>query len=395
MNAYLYPACAIIVGIVTLIKLPTLWTRRTPTHVVLWLVFAGTTLLFTISSPTVWPRVSAAIGITNISGLITQGLVIVLAALQQVLVLLWVHDSGTAWRKVRVRLSLFALVLVAMSALFFASMARGENPNDFALAKAGQFPYYLTVYVVSFCVAQGSTLRICLQCARKVSDTWLRRGLLLTAVGCGADFVYAGGRLGDIMVAAFGASGVAWEPVVQIAAVTSAILRPIAWTIPSWGHHLTDFWAWVGRVFALRRLAPLHARIVAVVPEVRLPLEAGTPVDTRLYRMLIEIRDGQRALQPWMSSLVASDAAARCGEAGIVEGEAAAVIEAAQLRVAVEAAEAGVPQRDSFAATVAEPTDLAGELAHQRAVARAFRSSPIVDAVARDERNRSAEREIA
>ncbi|MBB5890484.1 MAB_1171c family putative transporter [Kutzneria kofuensis] len=393
MNAYLYPACAILVGIVTLVKLPTLWTRRTPVHVALWLVFALTTVLFTVSSPTVWPRVSAAIGITNISGLITQGLVIVLAAIQQVLVLLWVHDSETAWRKLRPRLLLFALVLVAMAVLFFVSMANGENPNDFALAKAGQFPYYLTVYVVSFCVAQASTFKICLQCARRVADTWLRRGLLLTGAGCGADFVYSAGRIGDIVAALFGSSGVAWEPVVQIAAVTSAVLRPIAWTIPSWGHHLTNASAWVGRVFALRLLAPLHARIVAVVPEVRLPLEAGTPVDTRLYRMLIEIRDGQRALQPWMSAAVGEDVSSRCRAAGI--GDAAAVIEAAQLRVAVEAAEAGAPKRDSAVGTVAEPSDLAGELAHQKAVARAFRRSPIVDAVARDERIRSAEREIA
>ncbi|GAA3437746.1 hypothetical protein [Kutzneria kofuensis] len=129
MNAYLYPACAILVGIVTLVKLPTLWTRRTPVHVALWLVFALTTVLFTVSSPTVWPRVSAAIGITNISGLITQGLVIVLAAIQQVLVLLWVHDSETAWRKLRPRLLLFALVLVAMAVLFFVSMANGGTPT--------------------------------------------------------------------------------------------------------------------------------------------------------------------------------------------------------------------------------------------------------------------------
>jgi hypothetical protein len=390
MNAYLYPACAIIVGLVTLWRLPTLWTRRTPVHVVLWLVFALTTVLFTVSSPTIWPRVSAALGITNISGLITQGLVIVLAALQQVLVLLWVHDWETGWRKLRPRLLAFAAVLVAMAVLFFDSMSKGENPNDFALAKAGQFPWYLTVYVLSFCVAQGSTLRICLQCARKVTDTWLRRGLLLTAAGCGADFVYATGRLGDIAVAMVGSSGVAWEPVVQIAAVTSAILRPIAWTIPSWGHHLSNASAWVGRVFALRQLAPLHARIVAVVPEVRLPLEAGTPVDTRLYRMLIEIRDGQRALRPWMSSAVAE----WCRAAGPADDTAAAVIEAAQLRVALDAVEAGAPGRESVeATTVAAPGDLAGELAHQRAVARAFRRSPVVEAVARE--NRSTEREIA
>ncbi|GAA3437747.1 DUF6545 domain-containing protein [Kutzneria kofuensis] len=98
-------------------------------------------------------------------------------------------------------------------------------------------------------------------------------------------------------------------------------------------------------------------------------------MDTRLYRMLIEIRDGQRALQPWMSAAV--------GEGRLVAvsrgpGSAtAAVIEAAQLRVAVEAAEAGAPKRDSAVGTVAEPSDLAGELAHQKAVARAFRRSPI------------------
>jgi hypothetical protein len=172
--------------------------------------------------------------------------------------------------------------------------------------------------------------------------------------------------------------------------VTSAILRPIAWTIPSWGHHLSNASAWVGRVFALRQLAPLHARIVAVVPEVRLPLEAGTPVDTRLYRMLIEIRDGQRALRPWMSSGVAE----RCRAAGLANDAAAAVIEAAQLRVALDAVASGAPGRESVeATTVAAPGDLAGELAHQRAVARAFRRSPIVDAVARE--NRSTEREIA
>jgi len=84
----------------------------------------------------------------------------------------------------------------------------------------------------------------------------------------------------------------------------------------------------------------------------------------------------------------------RCRAAGLDDDAAAAVIEAAQLRVALDAVESGVPRRESIeVTTVAAPGDLAGELAHQRAVARAFRRSPIVDAVARE--NRSAEREIA
>jgi hypothetical protein len=394
MNAVLYPACAAITLLATLIRLPALRRDRSPAQVALTVNFALLCIIWTISTPPIWTAISKFAGVPNLSGLLSQGAAILLVMCVQILVLHWAHERATAWRKAIPRLIILALVLIAMIILFFVAVDHGENPNDFAVTKARHFPVYLAVYITAYFIVQIDIFRLCWSFSKKAPEAWLRRGLQIAALGCFLSWAYCVGRIADIVAGQFGISGDPWEPVVQIAVVSSAIVRLIGWTIPSWGHYLSDVWSWFDRLRALRQLSPLHEAILAAIPNVSLSLEHGTPIATRLYRVLIELRDGQRALQPWMDPAVVDAAQRHSAAAGLTEQETAAIVEAAQLRAALQDhqadhAQQAPPEGNGTMATFAVPDDLAGELEHQRRVARAFQTSPVVQAALVDARTRT------
>ncbi|WSS41146.1 hypothetical protein OG220_11450 [Streptomyces sp. NBC_01187] len=261
-----------------------------------------------------------------------------------------------------------------MIALFCEATHQGERPHDFALSKAQYYPAYLSIYLIGFAVNQVDVGIMGWRHSKVAPGPWLRRGLRLVAFSTPFALIYSGCRAADIVAAQLGTTGHAWEPLAQCA-VAGTVSKTVGWTMPDWGRYVSKAWEAVDRRVAYRSLTRLHQDLTAQVPDPVLGLHAGADFRTRLYRMMVEIRDAQWALRFWMFPEAANDARRRAEAAGLAGDALAASIEAAQLRAAIQAKQGGVMQTDNpYTERATEPQDLAAELAFQRQLAKAFRS---------------------
>ncbi|MFD8092400.1 MAB_1171c family putative transporter [Streptomyces malaysiensis] len=381
MNSYLYPTVAAISLLAFFYKLRVLRTDRSPTQIALLGHFLFLTITFTISIPPVWVEVSQAAGIVNLSGLLSQSTVILSAACQQLVLLHLSHERHIAWRKSVPRLVFLALVLTTMVTLFCMASSFGERPDDFAVTNARYYPAYMIVYLTGHTVNQIDVGILGWRYAQVAPSPWLRRGLMLIALTLPLQLVYIGSRLADVIAGLAGTTGHGWEPAAQIGVTVSTVTKTIGWTIPDWGRHISKIWAWIDCRRSYRQLSPLHAKVTSHTPDVVLD-PGDVDMRTRLYRLVVEIRDAQWRLRTWMTPTVAEKARKHAEAAGLRDEELAATIEAAQLAAAMQAKDRGIqPVEYPSSPLEAGPQDLASEITFQRKVARAFDTSPTVAAV--------------
>ncbi|MFE0130212.1 MAB_1171c family putative transporter [Streptomyces sp. NPDC059037] len=384
MNDFLYPIVASVSLIALLFKLRVLRNDRSPAQVALIGNFFLMFVTFTVSTPVVWAAVSSAVGITNFSGLLTQSAVILSAACQQLVLLHLTHNAEDAWRKARPRLIGLGLVLAAMITLFASATSLGERPDDFALAKAQYYPAYLGVYLLGYIANQIDVGILGWRCAKVAPTPWLKRGLYLIALTLPFAMIYGGCRLADIIAGQFGTSGHGWEPVAQIAVTVATIIKTAGWTVPDWGPTLSAAWQRVDDWRAYRELASLHRAVTAAVPETILALDNHVDLRTRLYRLMVEVRDAQWALRTWMTVEHEAEMRCRSQSIGLEGANLAAAVEAEQLRYALRAKKLSAqPHTHAPCPRVAEPQDLAAELEFQRRLARAFKAAASAESVFR------------
>ncbi|MER8001647.1 MAB_1171c family putative transporter [Streptomyces sp. NPDC095613] len=382
MNHVLYPLCALISVLALLFKLRILRTDRSPTQIALLANFFFLSVTFTISTPTVWVAVSAQAGIVNLSGLLSQSTVILSAASQQLVLLHLSHDRRTAWRKATPRLVALATILATMVVLFSAATSHQENPDDFAVNHAQYYPLYLGVYLLGYTVNQVDVGILGWRYSKIAPTPWLRRGLVMIAVTMPFAMIYALCRVADIIAGRLGSSGHAWEPIAQVSVSLAVIAKTIGWTLPDWGRHLSRLWLRIQHEIALRQLKPLHEEVTRQTDCMILDLGPRADVRTRLYRLLVEIRDAQWVLRKSMHPCVAVYAEKKAREAGLEGTTLSATIEAAQLKAALQARAVGLKPHTAPSPLAAEPQELAAEIDFQRRLAHAFRRSPVVREVA-------------
>jgi hypothetical protein len=100
-----------------------------------------------------------------------------------------------------------------------------------------------------------------------------------------------------------------------------------------------------------------------------------------LYRQVIEIRDGQLALRPYIAPGVAETATALARRAGLPEEEIQSTVEAATVAAGIAAKEQGRRQSGPpVPGAVPGGSDLGTEVAWLAKVSRAFTTSPVISA---------------
>ncbi len=131
-----------------------------------------------------------------------------------------------------------------------------------------------------------------------------------------------------------------------------------------------------------RRLRPLWQAIHAAVPEIVLPPgpSADPRVGYRLYRRVIEIRDGQLALRPYTDPQAVARAESQARRAGVTGADLEATIEAALLATAISARESGLPRHDDpdHLPPMRSGEHLADEVSWLIRVSQIFVKSPII-----------------
>lgn len=395
LNDLLYPVVAMCAGTAftgQLIRLR--GSYRDPGVVALCVSFGFFAAVFTVSTPRVWISVDQFFGIPEVAGLLAQSLVILFAASQQSMLLLWSYPLAQAKSEIHLRLAWVAIVCVAMATLFAVTPRGGGHSRDFAVHYAGVPTYsiYLLFYLTAFSVTKIDVIRISLQYAPLSGEVWLRRGLRFMATGSALGLVYAAVRVSDIIGALVGADPRHWEFVAQISVGVGAIIEIFGLAVmPRWGRHLSAAYDWLQQGRHYRKLRPLWFALYQAVPDIALEvprpawMEWFPMCDARflLTRRVIEIRDASLALCRYRSSQVEATARALVGERGIEGEECAAVVEAAMLATALRAraVDANFTVPEWGASSKTGETDMSQEVVWLLRVTRAFAGSPIVAAV--------------
>ncbi|MGP3634033.1 MAB_1171c family putative transporter [Streptomyces sp. 24-1644] len=328
-----------------------------------------------VSVPAVWAETSRVVGTENFSGLVTQTCVILVTVCQQLVLLRLSHERVTAYRKAIYPLIGLGVTLTAMTTLFFAVPMRPAGPAEFSARAAEQNPVYLAFYLTAFTVGQINIGITCRRHAHIPPSVWLRRGLGLIAMTLPLSLIYAACRVMGIFAGRMGVPADRWEPMAQLSLALVGVMQALGWALPDIGKRVTAVRQWSEHRRAFRALRPLHRAVTARAPELVIPMKGGAGLNARLYRVMIEIRDAQWALRPWMDPALA-DAFRRLGaDAGLGGEELAAAVEAAQIRAAIEARDRDeLPPEPVETPLSAEPGDLAAELVFQRRLARYFAS---------------------
>jgi len=350
--------------------------------------FAFKSFAFLLAIPSVASGVDRALGIPNLAalGIHLFGGVIFNAGILLALVF-WYQPSDKAQPKAWLVVGVSVLVSATMVLLWLAAAIPARAVHY--LAQDGTHPFtsiYLVLYVTVSLSGLGLIARLCSRQIRDVTNFWLRRGLRVVMTG---SLIYMPSfldRLATFVVIPLGLDPLRWELLVPVCTGTGMMLIVVGFTMPSWGPMWSAARRWVRDYRAYRELFPLWRTLCDSAPEIALEA-AGAPgrnLRYRLYRRIIEIRDGQLALLPYMDSSVAAVAAEWASAAGLDSDDEAVVVEAARLKAAVRAKTADIPIQstsDYEGAAIRGGDDVSSEIAWLLRVARAYRSSPVVQAI--------------
>lgn len=342
------------------------------------------------------PPVSVAIdrlsGVANLSRLLGHMLVLTAAwAVQVYLIQLNYPDERGRWRIQRRASTL--LGAVALLVMFFALAPVHREAVDF-WGRYQRAPYileYRLVFVGYLGWALATVVRLCWRYAGITEHPATAAGLRLVAIGGLLGLVYCVHEGLRVAASALGITNTLLDSnlVTQTLIAMGVGLMVIGSTVPAWGPRvgIPELVAWFRRYRAYRHLYPLWHALYGASPDIALlpPRPRLTDaltirdLDFRLYRRVVEIRDGLLAVRPYRDPEVVTATLARCQTAGLTQEETRLVVEAAALAVALEAKRRGVPRiGGAVSAEVAGGADVASEVLALELLARCFARSRIV-----------------
>jgi hypothetical protein len=301
------------------------------------------------------------LGIRNFAILILFLLAVALCVSARIVLLLWSAPLPQVKARIRYWLLAAAALGVVLVVLFFAGGAP-DLPQS-ALETGTRNPVILTfllLFIISQAIPCIIIYRQCLPYARITDKPWLRRALRLLATSAVVLLLYCLARTVNTLSTVLGINVGNWQIAASAFSALGIVILSVSLTMPSWGVHVSNLRQWVRDYTAYRALSPLWNSLYELSPGIALepPTSSVTDMHYRLYRRVIEIRDGLRVLRPYLTrpddGTSAADGAAADGAAadgasangvaahGAAAGEnRQAVIEAMMIKQAIQAWKSG------------------------------------------------------
>jgi hypothetical protein len=197
------------------------------------------------------------------------------------------------------------------------------------------------------------------------------------------------------------------DTLTRVLIASSVALMVAGVTMPAWGPRflIPALYERLSGYRSYRQLYPLWKALYRANPEIALLRPRSALVDAlmirdldfRLYRRIVEIRDGSLALRPYFDSRVIEQARELSRAAELPDDERLATIEAASIAAALQARMYDQPAR--VGNSPAPPSfeshggaDVASEAEVLVRVARCYRRSPIVRAILVETKGRASGR---
>ena len=309
----LYGSCGLLGWIAFAYKLNRLrkdWSN--PALRAICAAFGFCALGFTLVTGVIFRPIDAFLGIPNLTKLFVHGSMVLYSAYVLRLLAFWRYSDTGARMRARVPLMLGSLAVGAMATLILLAPIHGAYTIHFWKSFAGQgyMFWYLTIFLVSFSVALLAIGRHSWRYGNDAAHSpWLRRGLHVTAIGAYITLGYClcrGTYLFALQV------HVRIQSLVDLAQPFASLGETLCFvglTMPSWGPRLTSLRMRRDQLRAHRSLYPLWSALYQAFPAIVLHPPTGPgydqgaagDLDYRLYRRMIEIRDGLLVLRPHLS----------------------------------------------------------------------------------------------
>jgi hypothetical protein len=325
-------------------------------------------LAFICLTPFVYVAIGQATGIDNLGALIGDSFVITGACGTHVMLVVWFTEPCRVGRMVRAVICGYVLALLLMAVFFLSADLPGENPVDFEVRYASLRTggYFCIVFCLTYGLNLVNTAVRTWPPSRSLSRPQLRSSLRLCAVGSVFVIGFISGKLLGIIGrwSGTGHLDVAAVLISPLFAEVGSLVIVGGYTVSLWRRRVADS---LTRIRSYRRLYPLWYALYEVTPSIALyePRSGSAPLwvprlETRLYRLIIEIRDGRRSLVPYLC-------------AGAPDAGADARLEAALMAEGIRRKRLGAPVTDGADRRgTFDCDDLAAELAWWELVAAAF-----------------------
>jgi len=358
--------------------------RREPSALrgAMWIAFLafGSTDFLNIPQVTTWLDAATA---PNTATLLSDGFVMVIIAWPHAALMRLALPPDQANRMAR-RWAWLSVAAYAIMILLYGAILTLDTPVPVSeeYTRHPLVGAYLVVFAAVFGTYGRNITRLCWGYAQICGQTWLSRGLRCTAAGATLCFVWCVLEIGSMIAKWLGYFVPSEETASAAVLAVAGLLMTIGLTMPAWGPTLDT----IPTLVAYRRLGPLWRDLISRVPDVELDpslrnrLTALSDVDYAITRRIAEIRDARLALMPYIDHRVSATAAKLADDAGLTGDNHTAVVEAAQLRSAIQAHAANQPAESD------QPADLYAPAGGQRGEARwlakvawAYAASPHVD----------------
>jgi hypothetical protein len=335
-------------------------------------------------------QIDRATGVLNLGSTLSDVAVMVAACGGQVFLLHAGYPVRSAQSKARWCYPGLAVALTAVVILVLVMPVHETGLDIPAATRRADHAVYLYVYLTYIAATLVAAWNLCLRYSGLTDQLSLKIGLRVIAAGAACGLGYLTLRAAILVGDELGGDlAVDWDPryAFPLEVLTEALILAGV-VIPALGTRLTAVSQWLSWRRAHRALYPLWHALHQVDPSLTLvPMSPPNgpwrhrDAEFMLYRLIIEIRDGQLALRPYADPRAAEIATGMAREAGLDEHRVRATGEAATLAAAIAAKAAGTPVTPPSGTTsgTGGGIDLRTETAWLRPIAEEFTASPIVD----------------
>ncbi|MEU3711089.1 MAB_1171c family putative transporter [Streptomyces catenulae] len=288
-------------------------SRRDPAVLALCGFFLSSTVSFLEQLNRVTATATLLPAYQRLAPLVTEIAVVGLTGAQTVFLTYWSHRPDAARPRARRRAAAWVGVAALLVVLNLALGLDGRRLVADRLSTADMrdpgYAAYLYLFFGVCAFGQLETARLSWRYMRIAQRSWLRRGMGAAMLGAVLSLGHCALRCWEITGALTGNAAALPSAPDWLTGDIGTVLKVFGWTVPAWGPSLGRAARWCAKYRSYLRLWPLWRALYRAVPDIVLdppPLRhlghllPPRDLDYRLYRCVIEIRDGQRALLPYV-----------------------------------------------------------------------------------------------
>jgi hypothetical protein len=343
------------------------------------LIFLGAVACtFTLQTPFGYHGAGELLGIPNIAKPLNHAGVLVAAWAAWSLLLRLTNNRAS-----RRRMWWLAVVLAGMAVTFALADTRVNDVGfNSRYAAAPWVLEYWLIYLAGLVPVLVDVARLGWRCLAVSRKRAVRLRMWMTSAGAGALVVYHVHKGYSFAARRFGMPypEVINQVLDRYLTLTAFLLVLLAAALPR--SRTPAVRGWIHRYVTYQRLRPLWMMFyrvnpwIALTPPRPMVLDLLDPrdLDMRLYRRVVEIRDGRLAIQPYLEPHMVETARLQASQAGKTGQELNVAVEAMILTEGLRAYRSGAPRPDEPVAAAAIPggPDLHSDTAFLADVARAL-----------------------